>query len=291
MMAILIAGEAVYVLFLAVMYRLAGKQFQDYIDLNRSNLIFPFLSPVALYIDQRLKKVKAVTGLQIHTAKYMSMLHDEAVGSHRAVLFIVNQISKTIMLVLLFSLLAIAVNGDSSILAAGILLAAFENVLQYKHLERKVRNRKRKIIWELPEIMNKMTLLVNAGETVRQAFIRCADASPQDEPSPLQAELLQAVNRLQNQEPFADVLEQFVRRCGVPEVSMFVTVLLLNYRRGGEELVFTLRELSAAMWEKRKAMARTLGEEASSKLVFPMVLIFLVIMIIVAAPAVMMMNE
>ncbi|MDQ0888523.1 hypothetical protein QFZ81_003611 [Paenibacillus sp. V4I9] len=38
-------------------------------------------------------------------------------------------------------------------------------------------------------------------------------------------------------------------------------------------------------------MSRTLGEEASSKLVFPMVLIFVVVMVIVAAPALLMMKQ
>jgi len=45
------------------------------------------------------------------------------------------------------------------------------------------------------------------------------------------------------------------------------------------------------MWERRKAMTRTLGEEAASKLVFPMVMIFMVVMVIVGAPAILMMNE
>lgn len=71
---------------------------------------------------------------------------------------------------------------------------------------------------------------------------------------------------------------------------MFTTTLLLNHKRGGEELVLSLRELSVILWDKRKALARTLGEEASSKLVFPMVLIFFIVMVIVASPALMMMS-
>jgi tight adherence protein C len=64
----------------------------------------------------------------------------------------------------------------------------------------------------------------------------------------------------------------------------------MNYRRGGELFVMSLRSLNRDLWEKRKAMTRILGEEASSKLIFPMLLILLAVMIIVAAPAVMLMD-
>jgi len=72
---------------------------------------------------------------------------------------------------------------------------------------------------------------------------------------------------------------------------VFVNVILLNYRRGGEELVNALSTLSRNMWEARKNAAKTLGEEASSKLLFPMVLIFLVVLTVIAAPALMWMNQ
>nr|WP_249866162.1 type II secretion system F family protein [Paenibacillus konkukensis] len=89
---------------------------------------------------------------------------------------------------------------------------------------------------------------------------------------------------------FAKAMEDFNKRCGVQEVSLFTTTLLLNYKRGGDELVMSLKELSVTLWDKRKSLAKTLGEEASSKMVFPMVLIFMVVMIIVAAPAILTMG-
>ncbi|UUZ86902.1 type II secretion system F family protein [Paenibacillus sp. P26] len=137
--------------------------------------------------------------------------------------------------------------------------------------------------------MNELTLLVNAGETVQQALTRSVEAKG-PESGPLLAELTTAVQALKMNASFSKVMEDFSKRCALQEVSLFTTTLLLNYRRGGEELVMSLRELSVTLWDKRKALARTLGEEASSKLVFPMVLIFFVVMVMVAAPALMMMS-
>ncbi|MNP57095.1 hypothetical protein D3C76_1518900 [compost metagenome] len=89
---------------------------------------------------------------------------------------------------------------------------------------------------------------------------------------------------------FQQALEGFSKRCGVQEVSAFTTAVLLNYRRGGNDFVLALRDLSHSLWDKRKTVSKTLGEQASSKLIFPLVLIFLIIVILVGAPAFMIMD-
>jgi tight adherence protein C len=107
---------------------------------------------------------------------------------------------------------------------------------------------------------------------------------------PLQVEWLRMVHALDNGESFAGAIEAFSKRCAVQEVSMFATVMLLHYRKGGEQFSLALRELSFSLWEKRKATARMRGEEASSKLLFPMVGIFFLLLIAVGAPAVLLMK-
>ncbi|MBC8081218.1 MAG: hypothetical protein H7X86_12805 [Gorillibacterium sp.] len=147
--------------------------------------------------------------------------------------------------------------------------------------------------------MSKIVLLVNAGDTVQQAIGRCATPIGEDQAiskekkvstSPLHRELSVLIHDLGNNLSFSVALENFSKRCSVQEVSLFTNTVLLNYRRGGEDFVTSLRELNRVLWEKRKSLAKTLGEEASSKLVFPMVLIFLVVTVIVAAPAILMMD-
>jgi tight adherence protein C len=89
---------------------------------------------------------------------------------------------------------------------------------------------------------------------------------------------------------FQQAFENFSKRCAVQEVSIFTTTVLLNYRRGGADFVLSLRDLSRMLWEKRKAISRTHGEQASSKLVFPMVVIFLIVIVLVGTPALMMLK-
>ncbi|WP_138752746.1 type II secretion system F family protein [Paenibacillus sinopodophylli] len=175
------------------------------------------------------------------------------------------------------------------LLVVGIIFGIVLALRPFVEAGRKVEQRKQLMIIELPDMLSKLMLLVGAGETVHQALARCLEGKEAKQ-HPLYKEWGEAVSMLRNGQSFMAAMERFNRRCSVQEVSVFTTVLLLNYRRGGEHFVLALRELSYTLWEKRKAIARSRGEEASSKLVFPLVGILLVLMILVAAPAVLLMS-
>ncbi|MCZ8515872.1 type II secretion system F family protein [Paenibacillus filicis] len=203
--------------------------------------------------------------------------------------FLAGSVLASYGLILFVTLIACLSEGTLELIGYGALLALLVPFAGYKHFSDRLKLKKRRMLLELPELLNELMLLVNAGETVQQALIRIVEVRERA-PGPLLVELSGAVKALRMNVSFTKALEDFSKRCALQEVSLFTTALMLNYKRGGEELVLSLRELSVMLWDKRKALARTLGEEASSKLVFPMVLIFFVVMVIVAAPALMMMS-
>ncbi|KRE48781.1 type II secretion system F family protein [Paenibacillus sp. Soil522] len=178
---------------------------------------------------------------------------------------------------------------EPNLLAVGAVFGIVLTIRPFAEAGRRVEQRKQQMITGLPDMLSKLMLLVGAGETVQKALARCLEGK---EPlqHPLYKELNDAVSSLRNGQSFSSAMERFNRRCAVQEVSVFTTVLLLNYSRGGEHFVLALRELSYSLWEKRKAIARSRGEEASSKLVFPLVGILLVLMVLVAAPVVLLMS-
>lgn len=179
--------------------------------------------------------------------------------------------------------------GEPLLLPVGGFAAAALSCRGYADAGRKLERRRKLIVSALPEMMSRLMLLVGAGETVQRAFVRCMRGKEESE-HPLDREWRTAAAELHNGQSFAQALERFNRSCAVQEVSVFTTVMLLNYRRGGEHFVLAVRELSYALWEKRKSIARASGEEASSKLVFPLVGILLVMMVLVAAPAFLLMG-
>ena len=215
----------------------------------------------------------------------MISLHGSRDALKHSRMFIVQLISIVLLCLLGSIMLALLSSGDHLLFGVGIMFTIIIPTFLINQLSMMEKERKQKILLELPEFVNKIILLVNAGETVQQALIRCVELKEGDD-SPLYKELRDSVNRLTSNEPFAQVMNELSKKCAIQEVAIFTTTILLNYRKGGQDLILSLRELSQSLWEKRKNISKTKGEEASSKLVFPLILIFVAVMIIVGYPAI-----
>ena len=177
-----------------------------------------------------------------------------------------------------------AVTSEAILLVVTIVAASAILIHLYQGTTQKVRQRKQQIILELPIILTKMTLLIEAGETIASAFVRCM-RDHTTSTHPLHKEWLLAITMLQNGETFPQVIEKFTKRCSVQVISVLSTYLLLNYARGGAHFVTSIQDLVSELWEQRKTIARKKGEEASSKLIFPTIVILLLLMILIVMPA------
>lgn len=210
-------------------------------------------------------------------------------GGENTLLFLAEMMSYTWLLLSLGNLMSLLMNAPDG-LVIGTILGVLLPAALVHDLHRKVVRREQEMLLELPELLNKIILLVGAGSTVQQAIRISVERKGAECRHPLYKELLQMQREWESGYSFQQAMEGFARRCGVQEISAFATAVLLNSRRGGNDFVLALMDLSRSLWEKRKAICKTLGEQASSKLVFPMVLLFLVVVILVGAPAFMMMN-
>lgn len=252
----------------------------------------PWLQPIGLMLLDQLKLMERFPDLTSLVHHKLLLLFSRRSSLNISKMFFAELLSASCCCLLVFTCIAVLAGGDGSIAVLGLLGAAIIPMMLIKELSAQIKKKQQRMIMELPEVLNTIVLLVNAGETVKQAWFRCMEIrSAEKKYSPLLEELAVASNELGMNMAFAKVMEDFSKRCALQEVSLFTTTLLLNYKRGGNDLVVALQALSKELWQRRKSVSRTLGEEASSKLVFPMVLIFLVVMVIVASPALLMMNQ
>lgn len=272
--------------FIATLAFLSRNKYGSIIKEHGELFQFSFMASGSLFIIDKLRVMERFSTRVTNIHHKIIFLFGSKNGFIYTKLFIAQLISAVLLFLLVFTILA-AINNDSVILTYGVIISVTIPFYLVKDLERKIQKKQRQMIIELPEFLNKVTLLVSAGETIKKAIIRSVEQKNNPEKSYLYKELLYSVNQLHNNYPFQNVLEELSKRCGLQEVSLLTTTILLNYRRGGDEFVIALNSLSLELWERRKAMARILGEQASSKLVFPMVLIFLVVMAVIATPALM----
>ncbi|MBD0379382.1 type II secretion system F family protein [Paenibacillus sedimenti] len=256
---------------------------------------YPFqikwLLPASYLIVDQLQLMEKFPDFTAKVHHKLLTLYGRSFASHGSKMFFAELISASTACVLIFTLLSALAGGDGTIVGFGMIASLLVPMLMVRDLDTKIRKKQQHMILELPEVLNTIVLLVNAGETVNRAWIRCVEARKHKGQTPLFKELAQAVHELEMNASFTKVMEDFSKRCALHEVSLFTSTLLLNYKRGGSDFVVALQALSLELWQRRKSVSRILGEEASSKLVFPMVLIFVVVMVIVAAPALLMMKQ
>lgn len=151
-------------------------------------------------------------------------------------------------------------------------------------LNEKIEKRRVSIRMEFPEFVNKMTILVNAGMTISKAWEKIASDTKKD--TPLFREMQYALAEINAGTPEATAYEEFGRRCKIKEVIKFVSVVVLNLKKGGAEVVPVLKLQAAECWEMRKSAAKQLGEEAGTKVLIPMMIMFIGIILIVVTPAI-----
>lgn len=195
-----------------------------------------------------------------------------------------NKISLMLLSLFFTILVGNFTTADTGYILFCIALPTGIAVFTDKDLSDKVRKRRQSIQLDFPDFVNKLTLLINAGMTVSKAWEKVSLDNTGS--SPLYMELSSAVQDIRAGIPEHKAYEEFAKRCRIPLITRFVSVILQNIRKGNAELVPILRVYANECWELRKSTAKKFGEEASTKLLLPMMLMFAAILLIVGMPAV-----
>lgn len=136
---------------------------------------------------------------------------------------------------------------------------------------------------DFPDFVGKVTLLMGAGLNVRQAFERIGSDVIKE--SPLYIEVKRTVSELQSGKSEIECYQTFAERIRIKEGNRFAGIIIQNIRIGGAAMLRELDRLSEECWIIRKSNANLLAEQAQTKLTFPMILMFLAVLLAVMAPA------
>ncbi len=98
-------------------------------------------------------------------------------------------------------------------------------------------------------------------------------------------EMIYTFREMQSGRSESECYERFGQRCGLQEYRKFGAMLAQNLKKGSKGLADLLKGEAANAFEERKNQAKKLGEEASTKLLLPMILMLLVVFIIIIVPA------
>jgi hypothetical protein len=177
------------------------------------------------------------------------------------------------------------------VLFLGILAAVAIWYVKDMELRQKMKRRRDQLLMDYPELINKFTLLVNAGMTVRQAWFKIAEdyrakqTKGESKQHYAYEEMLSTVHELQLGISENTAYEQFGRRIGIIPYIKFSSLISQNLKKGNRGFTDLLRRESMEAFEDRKEMAKRLGEEAGTKLLAPMMFLLVIVFLIIMIPA------
>ncbi|MDF2521720.1 MAG: Flp pilus assembly protein TadC, partial [Clostridia bacterium] len=199
-------------------------------------------------------------------------------GTHMKLFYSSKLTSMIFTLVILTLFGAAAEEPDYTFLAFTLSMPLLIFYLYDKELEKKQRKKYDIIRADFPDMVSKMVLLVNAGMTLSRAWEKICIDTKKD--TPLYKELRITYQQIQAGKPEAEAYEDFARRCRVKEITKFITLIIQNLKKGSGDLVPLLKLQADECWELRKGRAKQLGDEASEKLILPLMIMFIGILII-----------
>ena len=194
--------------------------------------------------------------------------------------------AQTITLVHLFLTITFLMAGimyESAflMLGAGIFLSVVVAAYCLENMKNTLAKRTEECEVQLPEVVSTMAVLVNSGMVLREAWNMVADNGK----GAFYELMRKAGENMRNGYSDADAIFLFGRASNSTEVKKFTSALLQSMEKGGAELAGFLAHQSSELWSAKRQRMLQAGEKAATKLLLPIVLIFVGVIIIVMTAA------
>lgn len=174
--------------------------------------------------------------------------------------------------------------GSEALLTVTACAVAGYLLPSYWLLSRK-KNRQLQIFHTLPDILDLVTVCVEAGVSIDAALMRTTETSQFDQ-NPLAEEIKIATMETRAGKPRIEALKDMAERTMVDDVKAFVT-MLAQTERFGTSLSQALRAYADELRTRRRQIAEEAAAKTTVKMVFPLVLfVFPALMVVILGPAI-----
>lgn len=179
-------------------------------------------------------------------------------------------------------MLLLAVASQTMLLALlGVALAALVVMYEEEMVNNKLSDRRDELLSDFPQVLSKLTLLVNSGMVMRDAWAKVSSTGK----STIYQEMQITMQEFHNGVSELEAYRNFADRCAIKEIRRFSSTMIQNLQKGNAEIAFFLREMADEMWEEKKHLAKRKGEAANAKLMMPTAMIFIGILVMIMVPA------
>lgn len=211
--------------------------------------------------------------------KELAILYDDKYADYYLRVIYAQKITLAFTILLLAAPLYALANDV--LVACVVIMFAFAAYYHFgTNVSNKIIERSEELLSDFSDVVSKLALLTNAGMIVREAWEEIAYTGN----SVFYKEMQIAVDDIKNGYSEADALYRFGSRCIIPEIKKFVSTIIQGIEKGNSELTSMLEQQSSEVWSLKKQEVRRQGEKAASKLILPMMMMFIGILIMVIVP-------
>ena len=151
-------------------------------------------------------------------------------------------------------------------------------------------HREKQMQTDYPDILSELMIYVRAGLPVKNAWCKMVHEYEKQKASggSIRFALEEMKTVLQEMDQGYGESEAYVRfgkKCEIPQYVKLGNLLHQNSRKGSSVLMELLKREQIEAQEARKRQIRAAGEVAGSKLMMPMIVLFILVMIIIMVPA------
>ncbi len=184
-----------------------------------------------------------------------------------------------LVLSLIFSCMASGTDG-LMLMILGFVLTGVTYYYFFTLAESKLKKQSLLYISDFPDAISTLALLVNSGMVLREAWTQVAYSNNK----PLNIQMQKVSEDMNNGISEADALYAFSIKCATPEIKKFTSFIIQGLEKGNSDLAISLRNQSGELWEMKRQSVLQQGQLAASKLLIPIMIMFIGILIMVMGP-------
>lgn len=248
----------------------------------------PLLVPTSTRWQQVLSRIGGkikIKPAELHT--YRQMLMASGFRSDRVYVFLGCKLLLSAALPANFLFLYVLPQGkitDSGSIIGLVACALSGYLLPTFWLRRQAERRKVEIFHSLPDVLDLLTICVEAGLSLDAALIKTAE-NFQDKNNPLIHEINTATQEIRVGKPRAEALKGLAERTMVDDIKAFVA-MLIQTEKFGTSLGKTLRTYSDSLRMKRRQLAEEQAAKTAIKMLFPLTFcVFPALLVVMLVPA------
>lgn len=176
------------------------------------------------------------------------------------------------------------------LLAMFAALTCLVYIVPNEELKSAYKKRNERLAEAFPGILSKLSILIRAGMSIRMAWEKIVRDYQALQKNGAQVEfayeeMLQSYRELLSGSSEEEVYIRFGKRCELHNYVKLGNLLSQNLKQGTKGLADMLDSEMSAAFEEKKNKALKKGEEAGTKLLFPMMLMLAIVIVVLIVPA------